>query len=225
MDDEIFMGKRKSFWWKVTHSLSYHGEDIVEKRYIRAESTEEVIDILKTHIHPNRVMFDLYSITFEVVDESQIEEHLVWTYECDKGQVLRKKLVAMSLDWQETFGIAPAVTTAISEYDAAMLVGCSFEEYVQSVRNNSAVTKGYDFIYSGLRYQVKACRPSGKKGSKITRVPQARNYEWDKLVWVMYDEKYEVQEAWLWDVTAYQEAFDGMNRISPEHMRAGSRLH
>jgi hypothetical protein len=225
MDDEIFTGKRNNFWWKVIHSLPYHGEDIVEKRYIRAESTEGVIDILKTHIHPNRVMFDLHSILFEVVDESQIEEHLVWTYECDKGQVLRKKLVAMSLDWQETFGIAPAVTTAISEYDAAMLVGCSFEEYVQSVRNNSAVTKGYDFIYSGLRYQVKACRPSGKKGSKITKVPQARNYEWDKLVWVMYDEKYEVQEAWLWDVAAYQEAFDGMNRISPEHMRAGSRLH
>lgn len=225
MDNEISIGKRKNFWWKVLHALPYHGEDIVEKRYIRAESTEEVIDILKTHIHPNRVMFDLHSISFEVVDESQIEEHLVWTYECGKGQVLRKKLVTMSLDWQETFGIAPAVTTAISEYDAAMLVGCSFEEYVQSVRNNSAVTKGYDFIYSSLRYQVKACRPSGKKGSKITKVPQARNYEWDKLVWIMYDEKYEVQEAWLWDVAAYQKAFDGMNRISPEHMRAGSRLH
>lgn len=108
-------------WWKVTHSLPYHGEDIVETRYVQAESIEEVIDVLKTHIHPDRVMFDLYSITFEVVEESQIEEQLIWNYVYDKGQMLRSKLVAVSLNWQKTFGIAPAVTTAISEFDAAIL--------------------------------------------------------------------------------------------------------
>lgn len=140
-------------WWKVTHSLPYRGDNIIETRYVRAEPTEVAMDILKMHIHPNRVMFDLYSITFEVVDESQIDQNLVWTCEWDKGQVLRNKLVAMSLNWQATFGIAPAATTAISEYGAAMLVGCSFEEYVQSVRNNSAVTRGYDFIYGGTRYR------------------------------------------------------------------------
>jgi len=214
----------RRMWWKVTHALPYRGDTVVETRYVQAESTEEIMDILKTHLHPSRVMFDLYFISFEVVDESQIEEHLVWTYQGDKGTVLRDKLVAMALHWQKTFGIAPSVTTAISEYDAAMLVGCPFEKYVQSVQNSSAVTKGYDFIYDGVKYQVKACRPSGKKGSKITKVPQARNYEWDKLVWILYDENYVIQEAWLWDVDVYRNTFDGMTRIRPEQMRAGKRI-
>src|SRR5207247_7547682 len=39
---------------------------------------------------------------------------------------------------------------------------------------------------NGLRYQIKACRPSGKPGSFITWVPKATNYEWDRLVWLLY---------------------------------------
>ena len=36
---------------------------------------------------------------------------------------LRNKLVDIALDWQENFGVAPSITSAISEYDAAMLIG------------------------------------------------------------------------------------------------------
>ena len=36
---------------------------------------------------------------------------------------LRNKLVDIALDWQENFGVAPSITSALSEYDAAMLIG------------------------------------------------------------------------------------------------------
>jgi len=36
---------------------------------------------------------------------------------------LRSKLVTIALQWQERFGVAPAITSAISELDAAVLAG------------------------------------------------------------------------------------------------------
>ena len=63
----------------------------------------------------------------------------------------------------------------------------------------SAVTKGYDFTHNGCRYQVKANRPSGKPGSPVTWVSKVNNYDWDKLIWILYDRNYVVQEAWEWD--------------------------
>lgn len=57
-----------------------------------------------------------------------------------------------------------------------------------------------------------------------TWVPKASNYEWDYLVWVLYNTRYEVQEAWQWGVGAYREAFERVKRLSPEHMRRGTRL-
>ena len=35
---------------------------------------------------------------------------------------LRDKLVDIALQWQANFGVAPSITSSISEYDAAMLV-------------------------------------------------------------------------------------------------------
>ncbi len=35
---------------------------------------------------------------------------------------LRDKLVDIALQWQASFGVAPSITSSISEYDAAMLV-------------------------------------------------------------------------------------------------------
>lgn len=69
-----------------------------------------------------------------------------------------------------------------------------------------------------------ACRPSGKKGSKIVGFPGTSNYEWDKLIWIMYDENFTIQEATIWGVVDYRDAFDNMTRISPEGMRAGISL-
>jgi hypothetical protein len=138
--------------------------------------------------------------------------------------VLRQNLVQIALEWQLQYGIAPSIISAISEYDAAKLVGMSDEEYSDYMQDKTAVSKGHDFIYKGARYQIKAHRPSGKRGSFITNAGKAQNYDWDKLIWIRYDTEYEIQEAWLWNRDKYIEAFDAVKRISPVDMRKGWRL-
>jgi hypothetical protein len=137
---------------------------------------------------------------------------------------LREQLVATALLWEQRFGNAPSITSALSEYDAALLVGMSEDEYSSAMKDATAVRKGYDFKYGGHRYQVKGNRPSGKPGSPVTLVPKAKNYEWDYLVWVLYNSKYEVQEAWLWEASPYQQAFQEAKRLSPAHYRNGKCL-
>ena len=139
--------------------------------------------------------------------------------------MLRDKLVNIALQWQEKFGVAPSITSAISEYDAAMLIGMSENEYSEYMRDKTAVTKGADFVFNYTRYQVKGNRPSGKKGSFVTMVPKATNYEWDKLIWILYDKNYEIQEAWEWEVKEYKLAFDSIKRLSPNHYRKGKCLY
>ena len=138
---------------------------------------------------------------------------------------LRNKLVDTALQWQEKFGVAPSITSAISEYDAALLVGMTENEYSDYMQDKTAVSKGADFIFNKTRYQVKANRPSGKKGSFVTMVPKATNYEWDKLIWILYDKNYVMQEAWEWCVKDCQAAFDGIKRLSPSHYRKGKCLY
>jgi hypothetical protein len=137
---------------------------------------------------------------------------------------LRQRLTDTALQWERTFGNAPPITGVLSELDAALLVGCGIEAYSGLMQGATAVQRGYDFIFDGLRYQVKGSRPSGKPGSFVTLVAKATNYEWDRLVWVLYDKHYEIQEAWLWDVSAYRAAFDSVTRLSPAHYRRGQRL-
>ena len=98
---------------------------------------------------------------------------------------LREQLVKATLSWERAFGNAPLITTVLSEYDAANLVGCSLEAYSTSMQGCSAVQKGHDFVFNGLRYQVKGNRPSGKPGSFVTWVPKATNYHWDYLIWIL----------------------------------------
>ena len=138
---------------------------------------------------------------------------------------LRNKLIDIALQWQESFGVAPSITSAISEYDAAMLVGMSEKEYSEYMKDKTAVSKGADFVFNNIRYQVKANRPSGKKGSFVTMVPKASNYEWDKLIWILYDKNYVIQEAWEWCVKDYILAFDNIKRLSPNHYRKGKCLY
>ncbi len=116
---------------------------------------------------------------------------------------LRQQLISIALEWQKRFGVAPAITSALSEYDAAILVGCPEEEYSYYMQDKTAVSKGADFIHDGIKYQVKANRPSGKPGSPVTKVAMANNYEWDYLIWIHYTTDYEVKEAWLWKVEDY----------------------
>ncbi len=137
---------------------------------------------------------------------------------------IRYNLVNVALSWQEKFGVAPLITSALSELDAALLVGMSESEYSNFMQSQTAVQKGYDFIFNNIRYQVKGNRPSGKAGSKVTMVPKAKNYDWDILVWVLYNKEYEIQEAWAWPVDSYKEAFHDINRLSPKHYRGGENL-
>ena len=138
---------------------------------------------------------------------------------------LRNKLVEIALQWQERYGVAPSITSTISEYDAAMLVGMSENEYSAYMKDRTAVNKGSDFVFNNTRYQVKANRPSGKKGSFVTMVPKAANYEWDRLIWILYDKNYVIQEAWEWGVEEYKDAFDAIKRLSPDHYRKGRCLY
>lgn len=136
----------------------------------------------------------------------------------------REDLVSAALAWQGRFGCAPAITSAISEHDAALLVGHDDASYAHDCVNRTAVSQGYDFTLGRLRYQVKANRPSGKPGSFVTLVAKARNYDWDRLVWILYDREYVLLEAWEWNVDAYRASFDGKKRLSPRDMRSGRRL-
>lgn len=139
--------------------------------------------------------------------------------------MLRNKLVDVALQWQAYFGVAPSITSSISEYDAAMLVGMSEREYSDYMRDKTAVAKGTDFIYKKIKYQIKANRPSGKKGSFVTMVPKASNYEWDRLIWILYDKNYVMQEAWEWNVEDYKAAFENKKRLSPKDYRKGACLY
>lgn len=138
---------------------------------------------------------------------------------------LRTILVDIALKWQERFGVSPQITSAVSEYDAAMLVGMSENEYSNYMKDKTAVSKGADFVFKNVRYQIKANRPSGKPGSKVTMVPKANNYEWDKLIWILYDKQYKMQEAYEWSVEDYKSAFDSKNRLSPNDYRKGKCLY
>jgi len=138
--------------------------------------------------------------------------------------MLRNKLVAIALEWQEKFGIAPQITTPISEYDAALLIGFPIQEYSDYMQDKTAVNKGFDFLYNNIRYQIKANRPSGKPGSRVTLVPKAANYDWDILIWLLYDKYYNIQEAWQWDVQSYKDVFYKKKRLGPYDYRRGRRL-
>lgn len=117
---------------------------------------------------------------------------------------LRSHLVETALSWQARFGVAPAITAALSELDAALLLGMSEDDYSLDCSHRTAVTKGHDFSYLGCRYQVKANRPSGRPGSPVTLVAKVNNYEWDRLIWILYDRCYVLQEAWEADAALSQ---------------------
>jgi len=137
---------------------------------------------------------------------------------------LRESLIQIALAWQHLYGVAPSITNTLSEYDAAKLLGMSDQEYANYMSDKTAVSRGHDFIYNDIRYQIKAHRPSGKKGSQITNAGKANNYDWDILIWIRYNKEYEIQEAWSWNRDIYILNFDNVKRISPDDMRKGTKL-
>lgn len=69
--------------------------------------------------------------------------------------MLRDKLVEIALQWQSKYGVAPQITSVISEFDAAMLVGMSESDYSDYMQDKTAVSKGADFVFNHQRYQEK----------------------------------------------------------------------
>jgi len=138
---------------------------------------------------------------------------------------LRDLLVQTSLEWERRFAVAPQITASVAEYDAAKLVGTSLRIGKGRRESDTAVTKGVDFRKGNISYQVKSNRPSGKPGSKVTLVGKATSFDWHKLVWVLYDREYNIQEAWEFPLKKYRELFGAKKRISPEDMRQGTKLY
>jgi len=58
----------------------------------------------------------------------------------------------------------------------------------------------------------------------VTKVAKAGNYDWDRLIWILYDHSYRVLEAWEWKRDAYQRTFGAVERLSPADMRSGRCL-
>ena len=138
---------------------------------------------------------------------------------------LRDLLVRVSLEWEKRFAVAPSITSTIAEYDAARLVGTKLNVGKGRRESDTAVMKGFDFRKDSWRYQVKSNRPSGKPGSPVTLVGKAKTFDWDKLIWVLYDREYNIQEAWEFERGKYKELFESKKRLSPEDMRNGNRLY
>ena len=167
----------------------------------------------------------VYSFLMDELKAKLFEQSGVIKENVDFHVFLRNELVEIALKWQAKFGVSPSITSTVSEYDAAMLVGMSEKEYSEYMKNKTAVKKGSDFVFKNIRYQVKGNRPSGKPGSIVTMVPKATNYEWDRLIWILYDKNYVMQEAWEWNVEEYKSAFDRMKRLSPNDYRKGKCLY
>jgi len=52
---------------------------------------------------------------------------------------LREELISVALEWQDRYGVAPQITSALSELDAALLVGMSESDYSQFMQDQTAV--------------------------------------------------------------------------------------
>ena len=126
---------------------------------------------------------------------------------------------------ERRFAVAPQITASIAEYDAAKLVGTSLRIGKGRKESDTAVTKGVDFRKGNIFYQVKSNRPSGKPGSKVTLVGKATSFDWHKLVWILYDQEYNIEEAWEFTRNKYRQLFELKKRISPEDMRKGTKLY
>jgi hypothetical protein len=141
---------------------------------------------------------------------------------------IRDQLVQTVLKWEEMFGFFPGqagVTAAVSEYDAAMILGLSEAQYARSVDGRSSVGRGYDFMFKDKRVQVKANRPSGLPGSAVRNAgPKVKTGPWDIFIYILYDKDYAVQEVYQFDPDMYETMFSNKEKLRLEDMRKGHRL-
>jgi len=70
---------------------------------------------------------------------------------------LRDSLVAVTLEWERVFGVAPSITSAVSEYDAACLVGW----VVQTAKTQQRVVMHSCWEAKGLAHQAVVAKMRG----------------------------------------------------------------
>lgn len=141
-----------------------------------------------------------------------------------EDDMLRDLLVQISLEWERRFAVAPRITADVAEYDAAKLVGTSVRIGIGRRASDTAVMKGVDFRKGDKDYQVKCNRPSGKPGSVVTLIGKATSFDWDNLIWILYNREYKMQEAYEFSRGKYIKLFESKKRLSPKDMRQGTRL-
>lgn len=138
---------------------------------------------------------------------------------------LRNIVVKAALEWERRFSVLPPITGAIAEYDAARIKGTSLNVGKGRRATDTAVRKGGDFRKGETDYQVKGNRPSGKPGSKVSLAfKRPRNYNWDRLIWVLYDKEFHLVEAWEHSRDEFRRRFGSKKLIRPDDMRKGRRL-
>jgi hypothetical protein len=141
---------------------------------------------------------------------------------------VRDQLGQTALEWEQHFGFFPGqagITAAISEYDAAMMLGHDEAGYIASIEGRSSVGRGHDFLFEGKRIQVKANRPSGRPGSAVWNAgPKVKTDGWDVLIYILYDKNYSVKEAYQFSADGYERMFSDKKALLLEDMRKGIRL-
>lgn len=79
---------------------------------------------------------------------------------------LRTKLIAIALEWQDRYGVAPQITTPLSEYDAAMLVGMPEHEYSVFMQDITAFIKALTSSTKMYVIKSKATAQAVNQGAK-----------------------------------------------------------
>ena len=135
---------------------------------------------------------------------------------------LRSRLCESALNWQEKYRTIPHIMSAISEYDAARIIGMSEEEYAERRRGRGPT----DFVHGGNRYRVRGLRREEGGGRPNSLVIHRRptNYEWDYFIFILYNKSYEIREAWIWCAASYREYFDRNDNMTLNDMRLGENL-
>ena len=166
------------------------------------------------------------------------------SYQHTTYREIRARLVSTALEWEKSYGVAPGITCAISEIDAAELIGTQIDKHTENqisasklinfeleptysdvMQGKTAVNKGYDFKFNDHRYQIKANRPSGKPGSFVTRAPKPSNLDWDFLIYMLYNKQYELQEAWFWKLEDYLKVLHDKKYLGPKDYREGLKIN
>ena len=141
------------------------------------------------------------------------------------ADTLRTTLVALVPEWEKRYGVAPFITAAVSEYDAARLVGHTPETFFAGLRGSHG-----SYSRHGLLLQRSSVSDQSLSAQRKTRFVHYLGAKSNELRMgstglASVCGEFQLLEAWEWYVADYQSSFDTIKRLSPAHMRTGRRLH